>query len=349
MRITVTGATGNVGSRVIAALADDPQVDEIIGVARRVPDWHPPKTRWVSADVSVDDLAPAIAGSAVVVHLAWLFQPTHDPLATWHTNVIGSERVFGAAVEADVEAIVHASSVGAYSPKESDSAVDESWPTHALPTAAYGREKSYVERMLDALEVEYPDLRVVRLRPAFTFQRQSASEQRRLFAGALLPGRLFAPGRLPFVPDIPGLRFQVVHTDDVAEAYRLAATTQVEGAFNIATEPIVDGGVLASLLGGRRVTTPKVIVRNAVALGWHLRAIPASPELVDLFLDLPTMDTSRARTELGWAPRHDALSTVRELLEGMAVDASGPTPPLGAPPSAPTEEPELASSAPVSG
>jgi uncharacterized protein YbjT (DUF2867 family) len=44
MRIVVTGATGNVGTAVVRALADEPRVDAITGVARRPPEWAPPKT-----------------------------------------------------------------------------------------------------------------------------------------------------------------------------------------------------------------------------------------------------------------------------------------------------------------
>ncbi len=38
------------------------------------------------------------------------------------------------------------------------------------------------------------------------------------------------------------------------------------------------------------------------------------------------MDASRARGELGWAPAHDAASTVLEALEGVAAGAGGGTP-----------------------
>ncbi len=95
------------------------------------------------------DLGRALAGADVVVHLAWLFQPTHRPDITWRANVDGSRRVFEAVAAADVPALVHASSVGAYSPRTSEQPVDESWPTHGVPTAAYSREKAYVERTLN--------------------------------------------------------------------------------------------------------------------------------------------------------------------------------------------------------
>ena len=43
-------------------------------------------------------------------------------------------------------------------------------------------------------------IRVVRLRPAFIFQRRSASEQRRIFAGPFVPNWIARPGALPVLP-----------------------------------------------------------------------------------------------------------------------------------------------------
>src|ERR671917_496564 len=60
VRVAVTGATGNVGTSVLAALCDDPAVEEIVGVARRRPPQSVEKVRWVSADVATDDLSPAV-------------------------------------------------------------------------------------------------------------------------------------------------------------------------------------------------------------------------------------------------------------------------------------------------
>jgi uncharacterized protein YbjT (DUF2867 family) len=37
MRVVVTGATGNVGTSVVASLVGDPGVDEVVGLARRAP------------------------------------------------------------------------------------------------------------------------------------------------------------------------------------------------------------------------------------------------------------------------------------------------------------------------
>ncbi|HSH23709.1 MAG TPA: NAD-dependent epimerase/dehydratase family protein [Acidimicrobiales bacterium] len=328
MRVVITGATGNVGTSLIENLAAEPEVDAIVGLARRVPRWQQPKTTWAVVDVARDDLEGHFEGADVVVHLAWIFQPTHDELETWRTNVLGSMRVFDAVAAVGVPALVHASSVGAYSPGPQDHGVDESWPTHALAHAAYGREKSYLERVLDTFELVHPEVRLVRMRPGFIFKRQAADEQRRLFAGPLLPNWLVRPGLVPVVPDLPGLRFQALHASDAAEAYRLAVLRPVRGAFNLAAEPVVDARGLSELLGARPVKVPVWPVRTAVAAAWHLHLVPASPMLVDLALSLPVMDVTRARSELGWSPVHSSLDAMAEMLAGMREGAGMPTPPL---------------------
>lgn len=105
MRVVVTGATGNVGTCVVERLAADDTVTEIVGIARRHPDWSPPNTTWEQLDIVQDALEPAFDGADAVVHLAWVFQPTHDPLVTWENNVVGAWRVFDAVAGARVPAL----------------------------------------------------------------------------------------------------------------------------------------------------------------------------------------------------------------------------------------------------
>jgi UDP-glucose 4-epimerase len=328
VRVVVTGATGNVGTAVVEALAGDAAVTEIVGIARRPPAQTPEKTRYVAADIADADLATHLRGADALVHLAWMFQPTHRPEVTWRSNAVGSARLFEAAAGAGVGAVVYASSVGAYSPGTGP--VDESWPTHSLPTAGYGREKAYVERVLDAFEAQHPGIRVVRMRPAFIFRRSSATEQRRIFAGPFLPNAMLKRGRLPVLPWPDGLRFQALHTRDAAEAYRLAVTTDARGAYNVAADPVVDERVVGDLLGARTVAVPARAAHAALAALWRMHAVPAEPALLDLVLGVPLLDTTRIRTELGWRPEASSVDAMREVLAGMVDGAGGETPPLAA-------------------
>jgi nucleoside-diphosphate-sugar epimerase len=330
MRVVVTGATGNHGSSLVRRLSREPEIEAVTGVARRLPSWSVPKTDWVARDVTRDRLDDVLAGADAVVHLAWLIQPGRDESTTHRVNVEGSERVFEAAAQGGVGTVVHASSVGAYAPGPKDRLVDESWSTAGIDTSFYSRHKSAVERLLDAFEARHPDVRVVRMRPGLCFKREAAAEIRRLFVGPLLPSALVRRGLVPVVPKIPRLRFQAVHTDDLAEAYRLALLRpEARGAFNIAADPILDPDTLAEALGGAaQVPVPPRLVRGAAAATFKLRLQPTEPGWVDMALGVPLMDSGRARRELGWEPQRTALEAFGELFDGLHDNAGLETPPL---------------------
>jgi len=329
MKVAVIGATGNVGSALLRALEHEERVREVVGIARRRPATELSKVTWATADVVTDDLEPVLAGADVVVHLAWLIQPSRDERVTYAVNVEGSRRVFEAAARAGAGAIVYASSVGAYSPGPKDRAVDESWPTGGIQSSFYSRHKAEVESILDRFEAEHAHMRIVRLRPGLIFQRDAASEIRRYFAGPLLPGALVRRGLIPLVPRIERLVFQAVHTDDVADAYRRAlAERDVRGAYNIAADPVLDPDRLAELLHARTVPASARVVRTLADLTWRARLQPTPAGWFDLAVGVPVMDTTKARTELGWEPQTSAGDALLELMEGIREGAGAPMPPL---------------------
>ena len=328
MRVVVIGGTGNLGTNTLRSLSADPEVTRLIGIARRRPRLEIGRTQWMTADIARSDLVPLLRGADAVVHLAWIFQPTHHPYTTWRTNVLGSARVFHAVAEAGVPTLVYSSSVGAYAPGPKDRFVGEDWPTHGWPTAAYSREKAYVERLLDGFEARYPQCRVVRMRPGFVFERRTATEQRRIFAGPLVPGRLVRPGIVPVVPDIPGLKMQMLHSSDAGRAFHQAVMRPVRGAFNLAAAPVIDGDELAAVFRARKVKMPAAAVRAFLAAAWGLHLVPASPHLFDLVMRLPLMDVSRARDELRWEPEYTSLYAFSEFLAGLRTGADEDTPAL---------------------
>jgi UDP-glucose 4-epimerase len=337
VRIVVVGATGNVGTAVLRRLARADGVTAVTGVARRVPgpdagepydgvDWH---SIDVGAEDAVTTLTDAFAGAGAVIHLAWQIQPSHQRRAIRRTNVTGSTHVADAAVRASVPALVVASSVGAYAPGPKDEKVTEEWPATGVPGSSYSRDKADMEAVLDEVELAAPQLRIVRLRPGLVFQRSAASEIGRYFVGPLAPLPLLRPGWLPLVPFDRRLRVQAVHADDVADAYVRAATDDgVRGAFNIAADPVLDGERVAERFAGRAVPVPAGVVRVATSLTWHARLQPTEPGWVSLAAAAPLMATDRAEKELGWRPRHDALSALAELIDGMARGAGTAAPPL---------------------
>lgn len=329
MRIVITGATGNVGSALVRRLAVDPAVDAVVGLARRRATVAVPKVEWVGADLLDDDLERRFAGADAVVHLAWAIQPARDRATTARVNVDGSRRVFAAAGAAGVGTLVHASSVGAYSPGPRTTPVDEQWPTNGIASSFYSRDKAAAEGLLDDFEREHPEVRTVRLRPGIVVQREAAAEIRRLFLGPFFPGGLLRPGLIPVLPDVQGVRFQVVHADDLAEAYALVLLDErARGPYNVAAAPVVDLRTIARLLRAVTVPVPNGVARAAAALTWRARLQPTPPGWLDLATQAPVLDSSRLRDELGWVPARDGAEALGELLAGLRHGRGLDTPPL---------------------
>lgn len=342
MRVVVLGATGNIGTSVLRSLADEPKVDSVLGLARRRPNLSVPKVEWAEADAVRSDLVSHFRGADAVVLLSWIIQPSRDLNKQWMVNVEGSTRAARAVREAGVPALLYSSSVGAYSPGPKDRRVDESWPTGGVPTSYYGRHKAEVERRLDRFEKEAPDVRVVRMRPGLVFKREAAEGIRRLFAGPFFPSLLANPKLINFVPDIDDLRSQIVHSYDVGEAFRLALVNdEARGAYNLATEPVLDAREIGRILDARPVHLSSRVARAGAGLSWRLRLQPVSPGWLDLSRQVPIMDTTRARTDLGWTPRYGAEETLLELLEGLRSGSGLDTPPLSPKTSGPFRVREL--------
>ncbi|MEV2236488.1 NAD-dependent epimerase/dehydratase family protein [Micromonospora sp. NPDC049891] len=345
MRIVVVGASGNVGSALLRRLRRERDV-EIVGVARRLPPAGAGEPyggmRWHSCDIGLagaaDELAGVFAGADVVVHLAWQIQPSHDQHVLRRTNVGGSRAVVDAVLRARVPALVYASSVGTYAPGPKDVPISERWPATGVPGSSYSRDKATVEEMLDGIERSHPDLRLVRMRPGLIFQREAGTEISRYFLGPLAPVRLLRFGRLPLVPTNRRLRMQVVHADDVADAYARAIMGDARGAFNVAADPVLTPELVARHFHGWTVPVAAPVLRAAAALTWRARLQPVDAGWVELALNAPLMSSERAETELNWSPSVDSVSALRELFSGMAERARTVSPPLSAAPTFPAGE-----------
>lgn len=327
MRIVVTGATGNIGTAVLRRLARDDH--ELVGLARRVPDGPVASGRpvaWRLADltrVHPDDLADAFRGADAVVHLAWGFQPSHDLDYLRELGVGGTQRVVDAVGAAGVPHLVHMSSLGTYAPRRDDTPVDESWPSDGVPTSRYSRHKAAAERILDDVEADETVKTVTRLRPGVVGQRSAGSALLRYGVPGIVPAR--ALNWLPVLPLDRGLRISIVHSDDVADAVARVLDQGACGAFNLAAASPLTAADIADALGAPLVHVPSGVLRYAVSAGWNLRLQQLDTGWVDMAFALPLLDSTRARTELGWLPTTDAAGVIREVIEGMRTAAAGPT------------------------
>jgi UDP-glucose 4-epimerase len=328
LTIAVTGPTGEIGKSFIAALERIPEVERVIGMARRPFDlgaqgWR--KTEYRRGDIldrqAVDDL---VADADVVVHLAFVILAGRGE--SREINLTGSRNVFAAAAAAGTKRLLYTSSVAAYGFDRSLPApLTEDLPAKGTARHPYSADKAEVEAALrEALAGSSTDAYV--FRPCIVAGPEAPLLLELvplLSVGQKLPGPVRwalgkAPALRPVLPD-PGVPFQLVHHDDVAAALCAAVLGHGEpGTYNLAGPGELTVSDLAAELGWHAVPAPQLAVGAAAeAMAPFLPYLPAEAAWIETVRRPLLMDTTRARRELHWMPHHDARETLRETIAAV--------------------------------
>jgi nucleoside-diphosphate-sugar epimerase len=305
-KVLVTGASGLLGSYVVAELAGKA---DIVGL-----DLMPPQDRsGISAFIegSIEDteaVRSAVAGCDAVVHVAarpniWSGEG-HEII---RTNVTGTWNVLQAAEDAGVKRVVITSSdsvvgytvlEGAMIPPEY-LPIDNVHPLH--PTDAYALSKVLCERTAQAF-LDRGKLDVVALRPVYVLYPEFECE---VLARAADPENYKGPAAGGRQPAGGGVMWHYVDPRDLARAFRLALEAEkpgfgpyfICGPNTLAPEPTIER--LASRMRG---------VRIPVQL----------PEVYEVSPHAPLYDLAAARDALGFEAIHDHRALVARRMPGTA-------------------------------
>jgi UDP-glucose 4-epimerase len=124
----------------------------------------------------------------------------------------------------------------------------------------------------------------------------------------------------PVIPD-PGVRFQLVHEDDVASAFVAGTLGRGEpGPYNLAARGTVTISQVADALGWYSVPVPGMAVEAAAEVATRLPFAPDSVAWLHSAKKPVLMKTDRARKELKWRPKHTATATLRQMIEARRDD-----------------------------
>lgn len=328
LTIAVTGPTGEIGRSFISALERAPEVERVIGMARRPFDlgaqgWE--KTEYRRGDILDRDAVDALVAEAdVVVHLAFVIVAGRGE--SREINLTGSRNVFEAAAAAGARRLVYTSSVAAYGfHRDLPELIDEDEPARGTARHPYSADKAEVERELRAALADSATEAYV-FRPCIVAGPQAPLLLELvplLRLGQKLPGPLRwalgkAPALRPVLPD-PGVPFQLVHHDDVAAALCAAVLGHGEpGVYNLAGPGELTVADLAHELGWHAVPAPQLAVGAAAeAIAPFMPYLPAEAAWIETVRRPLLMDTSRARRRLHWMPHHDARETLRETIAAV--------------------------------
>ncbi|GAA1922738.1 NAD-dependent epimerase/dehydratase family protein [Nocardioides marmoribigeumensis] len=323
LTVAVTGPTGTFGFGLMPLLQDDERVGKVVGIARRPFDpgehgWS--KMVYRQGDVrDPDALAEAFAGADAVVHLAFLIVGGSKE-TTQAINVEGTVNAFRAAAEAGVKRFVYSSSIAAYGfHPDTPVGITEDWPTRPADRLFYAQEKAELERRLGEEAAQHPEIDVYLLRPPIVLGPHAVGAKVVLpaplgaLAKAMAGGWKRLPVRVPVVvADVP---IQFIHESDVGRALlQCVVAAGPPGAYNIAADDVVSSVQIAREVGARPIPLPGRPLHAAARALSRVPGLPSVTGWVEALAQPMVMDTTKARTELGWTPEHSGLDALRDTL-----------------------------------
>lgn len=311
MRILVTGATGFLGRRTVAALAPRHELRLLVrpGASR---ERFPAGVEFAEGDVTDRaSLVSAASGRDAILHGAALVKIDAPAVDFDRVNLGGFENVLAAADAARVARILYVSSFIALGPSENA-------PGGVLDERAESAERSWIN--------DYERTKTLSDRLA----------RRAIAAGAPLsvvyPGVIYGPGeltegnilvrhlldlahgRLPALMGRPERRWNYVFVDDVAGGIaeiverELAGRRYMLGGENVSQAELYR---LVAEIGGIRVPRMRMPDFVATASGALMKAwarltggVPRlTPDLVEIYRHDWAYDSATAAAELGYRPR----------------------------------------------
>lgn len=329
LTVAITGPTGDIGRALVRTLERSRAIGEIRGMARRPidPKYGFKRLEYRQGNVLDEgDVERFVAGADVVVHLAFIILGSHEE--TRSINLEGSRNVFQAAIACGAKRLVYASSVAAYGfHTDNPQPLTEDVPPRGTSEFYYSAQKAELEGLLAGL-TEGVDLDTYVFRPCIVAGPDALlmvdnipyvriSEQ--------LPGavrRVFdvVPMLKPVVPD-PGVPYQLVHHDDVATAIRAAIQGRGEpGVYNLAGDGELRVADLASEMGYYAVPVPELAVEATAAITARLPFMPPEAAWIQAFRVPAIMDTTKARKQLGWRPKHSGRDALRAMVAAARAE-----------------------------
>jgi UDP-glucose 4-epimerase len=310
--IAVTGACTYLGGELLRRLEEDPGYSRVLALDVRPPPQVGGKVEFVKIDLtqpSVDgELATLLqrAGVDTFVHGAFLSHPTHAAEWAHELEDVGTMHVLNACAGVEPRRLVMVSTTLVYGahPKNPNFLLEDA-ELRGHRDSRFVNDKVRAERQAQRFAKEHPNVEVCVLRFAPILGPTISNMYTRFFS------RMVAPVMMGHDP-----LMQFVHEQDAAWALHHAVEGTATGPFNIVGKGVLPYTTVLALLGRVPVPMPQLIARQLTKVLWATQLVGSPPSFLDFLLYLCVADGSRARRELGFAPR---LSIKRTILDFLGV------------------------------
>ncbi|OIR19145.1 3 beta-hydroxysteroid dehydrogenase/delta 5--_4-isomerase [mine drainage metagenome] len=295
MQVSITGATGLIGRRLVRYYEENGATVHIL--SREVQENLGKNTKCFQYDLrscSADDLADFVAGSDVVFHCA---AELHDSSTMYSLNVQGTQKLYEAASNAKVHRWVQLSSVGIYG-RPRVGMISESYAPD--PQNDYEKSKLEADEWLLA-QSRQGKVELVILRPSTVFANDMPNQSLFQLFRAIQSGKFFYIGTKQ-------AQMNYVHADDVLTALVLcgqhedAAGETFIVSENISMADFMD--IVASQLRCRQpsLVIPEWTVRVLAGLFGWMPCFPLTASRIDALTNRCIFLDSHIRERLGYRP-----------------------------------------------
>ena len=321
MRYLITGGSGYIGSRLVDLLGRRDDTEKMVICDVAPPKGYRPKTEYERIDVRDRQAVRSVVERVrpdVLVHLAFILNPSHDEGFAYDVDVNGTHNVLEAAEHAGTRQLLVTTSGVAYGAfPDNPVPLTEDDPVRGVAGFSYARDKTESDRLCQLWAARHTDRVMTIVRPCIVFGPNVDNYLVRLWT------------KQPFAVDIGGTidrDIQFVHEDDVVEGIAGLLLGRHGGAYNVAGDGLMTNRECAELIGVPIRKLPLRVYRGLARTMWRLRQAEAPPGAIDFALYSWLLSNEKLKRTTGWTPRYSS----RETFE-ITMRAHGKMPPAETP------------------
>lgn len=310
MRVFLTGGTGFIGGHVARKLRE--RGDEVRALARSAAKGAPLEA--LGCEVVIGDLADTAAitkgleGCDALIHGAAIYKvgiPAGERREMYEANVLGTEGVLQAALDAKTPKIVYVSTIAAFGNTHGE-VVDESYEHPGKEFTSYYEQTKYEAHQVAKRLIAEQDLPCVIVQPGGVYGPDDHST-----VGQQI--NQFLAGKMPLMA-FPEVGFNMIHVEDVAGGILLALDRGEPGQSYVLGDQIT---TMRGLIEAAGEVVGKKAPKRSLPTGLLKAMTPMGPLIGKLMGQPPNLrelissadgvtfwaKQDKAVAELGFAPR----------------------------------------------
>ena len=282
-RILITGCSGYLAQRLIDACKNDPAVEWLGGIDVRPPN-NKDDLHFFMLDVRAPEIAMILQQNHVttLVHLAWVFNPTHEPELEYDVDVEGSRNILKCVQNFHVPYLIYLSSTTAYGPHSDNPEIfDETYPRRGHHGYLYSRYKAEVDHMMLEFMMQNPHQRMFVIRAPIV----------------LGPNTRNVVTQMTELPVLVGVRgfdppMQFIHEQDLQKLFHWAIQQKPVGIYNVAGHGTIRYSEIMKHLKKPSVWIPAALIYPILSVLWEMHLVPFPASILD-FVRYPWVASSQ--------------------------------------------------------